>query len=255
MTDITLYGYVTSPFVRKVSAYLFYKDIDFTFVHVSPVEPYKTIGFTEATQVPVLKIGEEWRTDSSELGLWLEELFPEKPLLGCGSEERSKILEIDEWASKYFIPGMVFRAAIDGEVTEGFNKRAWRLAEIVSSGASMPEEIRQAWPQLLRKAPFIKALTAHLDPEETLEVMQMRLFGELVEFLGEGPYLGGFEQPSLADFAIYPQMAFMYQTGIVHSLPPLEHPTVGSWLKRMAKQLPTNPWCVDDAFLVNEMPA
>ncbi|MCK0068554.1 glutathione S-transferase family protein [Kordiimonas laminariae] len=255
MTDITLYGYVTSPYVRKVSAYLYYKDLDFKFVHVSPVEPYKTIGFTEGTQVPVLKVGSEWRTDSSKLGIWLEELFPEKSLLGVNAAERETILKIDKWASEQFIPGMVFRSAVEGEVTEAFNKRAWRLAEIVSAGASLPEEIQKAWPQLLRQAPFIKALVAHLDGDESLEAMQMRIFGELVNHLGEGPFLGELDQPSLADFAVYPQMAFMYQAGIVKDLPPLMHPTVGPWLRRMAKLLPENPWCVDEKFLVNRMPA
>ncbi len=253
MTAITLYGYVTSPFVRKVSAYLYYKEIEFDFVHVSPVEPYKTIGFTEATQVPVLKIDDEWRTDSSKLGVWLDELFPDKPLLGETVNDRTKIQEIDDWVSDQFIPGMVFRGAIEGEVNDAFNKRAWRLAEIVSDGAEMPEEIQKAWPQLLRKAPFIQEMVKQLDCNEPIEAMQMRLFLELVGHLGEGPFLGGMEKPSLADFAVYPQITFPYQVGLMNSLPPLEHPTVGAWLRRMANILPKNAWCVNERFLVNEI--
>jgi glutathione S-transferase len=52
MTTVRLYGYATSPYVRKVGCFLHYKGIEFTHVPVSPVEPHKTIGHTGGTQVP-----------------------------------------------------------------------------------------------------------------------------------------------------------------------------------------------------------
>lgn len=252
--EITLYGYTTSPFVRKVSCYLYYKELSFEFVGVSPVEPYKTISFSEGTQVPVLKIGDEWRRNSSELGLWLDELFPDKPLLSDVTADREKALEIDAWASEQFIPGMIFRPAVDGELDDAFRKRAWLLADIVSSGAELPGAIKQMWPELIRKAPFIVEMVNMLDREEPLDVMQARLFSVLVAFLGGGPYLGGLQEPSLADFAIYPQIIFPYQVGLMDSLPVAQHPAVGPWLKRVSEHLPANPWCVDEQFIVNSWP-
>jgi glutathione S-transferase len=252
--DITLYGYTTSPFVRKVSCHLHYKGLPFDFVGVSPVEPDKTIGFSGGTQVPVLKISDEWRRDSSKIGHWLDELCPEKPLVSTNRAERDKILEIDDWASDQFIPGMIFRAAVDREVDDAFRKRAWRLAEIVSDGATLPEEIKKAWPELLGQAPFIVNMVNQLDRSEPLEAMQMRLFFELTQHLGDGPYLGGLPDPSLADFAIYPQMMFPYQVGLMNTLPVLEHPTVGPWLERVAGHLPQNPWSVSEKFIANPWP-
>lgn len=252
--EITLYGYATSPFVRKVCCYLYYKELSFEFVGVSPVEPYKTIGFTDGTQVPVLKVGDEWRRNSSELGLWLDELFPDKPLLSEVAAEREKALGIDAWASEQFIPGMVFRPAVDSELDDAFRKRAWLLADIVSSGAELSDAIKQMWPELIRKAPFIIEMVNMLDREEPLDVMQVRLFLELVDFLGDGPYLGGLKEPSLADFAIYPQIIFPYQVGLLGSLPVAQHPTIGPWLKRVSEHLPANPWCVDEKFIVNSWP-
>ena len=41
MTTVKLYGYATSPYVRKVGCFLYYKGIDFTHVSVSPLEPDK----------------------------------------------------------------------------------------------------------------------------------------------------------------------------------------------------------------------
>lgn len=252
--DITLYGYTTSPFVRKVACYLHYKKLPFEFVGVSPVEPEKTIGFSGGSQVPVLKIGSEWRRDSSKIGLWLDELYPENRLVSTDQAEREKILKIDDWASDQFIPGMIFRSAVDKKVDDSFRKRAWRLADIVSDGAELPDEVKKAWPDLLGKAPFIIDMVNQLDRTEPLEAMQMRLFAELVMHLGDGPYLGGLAVPSLADFAIYPQMMFPYQVGLVSRLPVLEHPAVGPWLERVSKHLPQNPWCVSDAFLANPWP-
>lgn len=251
---ITLYGYTTSPFVRKVSCYLYYKGLPFDFVGVSPFKPEKTIGFTGGSQVPVLKIEDEWRLDSSKIGLWLDEIFPEKPLVFGTTDERDKIAEIDAWASDQFIPGMFFRWAIDGKLDAAFCKCAWRLADIVSDGATLPYLVKKAWPFLIRRAPFIVHMVNQLDRTEPLEAMQLRLFMELVQHLGEGPYLGGLPKPSLADFAIYPQIMFYYQVGLVESLPILEHPTVGPWLKRMDGHLPRNPWCVSEEFISNPMP-
>lgn len=253
-TSITLYGYTTSPFVRKVSAYLYYKDLAFDFVGVSPVEPEKTIGFTGRTQVPVLKIGEEWRLDSSPIGMWLEELFPQKPLLGTNDAERTTILAIDKWASDQFIPGIIFRTVVDGEKNDAFRRRAWRLAEIVSSGATLPDHIRQAWPDIISTAPFIQQMVNALDRSEPLLAMQQRLIMELADHLGEGPFLGGMSAPSLADFAIYPQIMFPYQVGLINDLILLQHPTLGPWLRRVSETLPQNPWCVDDRIIVNAWP-
>lgn len=251
---ITLYGYTTSPFVRKVSCYLYYKQLPFTFVGVSPVEPDKTIGFTGSTQVPVLKIGGEWRLDSSPIGVWIDELYPEKPLLGASEAEREAILTIDTWASEQFIPGMIFRSAVDADITDGFRKRAWRLAEIVSSGAEMPTHVRDTWPDLLKSAPFIKRMVNELDRTEPLLAMQQRLIMELSDHLGDGPFLGGMTAPSLADFAIYPQIMFPYQVGLMDDLILTQHPTLGPWLARVGATLPQNPWCVDDSFMVNDWP-
>ncbi len=87
MPDIKLYGYSTSPYVRKVGCCLHYKELSFEFVPVNPTDP-REIAFTGQTQVPVLKIDDEWRSDSTPLAMWLDELFPEKPLLGNTQKER-----------------------------------------------------------------------------------------------------------------------------------------------------------------------
>jgi len=104
MSEIKLYGYSTSPFVRKVAACLYYKKLPFEHVPVNPVDPKASIGFTGKTQVPVLKIGEEWKTDSTPIAIWLDELYPERPLLPSEPEARADILKIDDWINHSFFP-------------------------------------------------------------------------------------------------------------------------------------------------------
>ena len=252
---VTLYGYPTSPFVQKVACYLYYKQLDFEFVGVSPLDPEKTIGFTKGRTVPVLKIGDEWRRDSSKLGVWLDALYPEMPLRGLDAAELAEITKIDDWASEQFIPGMIFRTAVDGEMNEAFRKRAWRLADIVSASSRLPEPVKKMWPDLLVQAPFIVAMVEQLDRTEALPDMQQRLFGELIGHIGGGPYLGGLESPSLADFAIYAPLIFAHQLGLDTSGAVLAHPIVGPWLCRVASHLPNNPWCVGEDLIVKDKPS
>ena len=74
MTSVKLYGYATSPFVRKTGCFLYYKGVDFTHVPVNPIAPEETIGFTNGSQVPVLEIdgdrSEERRVGQERRSRW-----------------------------------------------------------------------------------------------------------------------------------------------------------------------------------------
>lgn len=246
---IKLYGYTTSPYVRKVSCFLHYKGLPFEFVGVNPLDPESTLAFSGGRQVPVLTVGDNFKRDSSPIGLWLDEMFPEKNLSGTTDAERAAIKAIDTWVSDQFIPGMIFRTMLEDKDQDTFNARARKLATIVSSATPLPEAVIDSWPSVLRGAPFIKELMSPLDMNEPLEAMQMRIFMELVAHLGDGPYLGGLSAPSMADFAVFSQFAFSYDVGLVKKLPISDHPTLGPWFERMRTHLPKNPWCIPDIHL------
>jgi len=111
MSHIQLFSYPTSPYGQKVGCYLKYKELEFKFVGVNPLTNDQ-IKFTRQRQVPVLQIGNEWRKESSELGLWLDEAYPDKPMLPGDESERERVLEIDKWVSDSLITGM-FRGAYE----------------------------------------------------------------------------------------------------------------------------------------------
>jgi glutathione S-transferase len=252
MPKIRLYGYSTSPFVRKLGCCLYFKQLPFEFVPVDPTNP-EQIAFTRQTQVPVLQIGNEWRTDSTPLALWVEELFPERPLFGHNSRERDLILGMDKWVTDSLILSS-FRSAHEGELTTRFRQTGWRLAAIVSSQTPLSDEIRNVWPEMLKMAPFIKHMMCDIDRTEPLPRMRQRVAMELLGHLGEGPFFGGLDQPSLVDLAIYPQLVFSFMVGIEQNLMPAEVPALHHWLDNIRAYLPDNPLLVPDFMVVSPLP-
>lgn len=253
MPQIRLYGYSTSPFVRKLGCCLYYKQLPFEFVPVDPTNP-EQIAFTRQSQVPVLQIDDEWRNDSTPIALWLEKLFPDQPLFGRNEQERTLILGMDKWATDSLILSS-FRFAHETEMTARFRQTAWRMAAIVSSQTPLPDEIRNAWPEMLKMAPFIKHMMCDIDRTESLPDMQMRVSIELLEHLNEGPFFGGLQQPSLVDFAIYPQLVFNYMVGTEQDLKIAQVPALRQWLDNMRQYLPENPLLVPDFMIVSRLPS
>jgi len=251
MTDIKLYGYSTSPFVRKVGCCLYYKQLPFEFVPVNPVDPME-IAFSAQTQVPVLQIGDEWRKDSTPLALWLDELFPERPLFGQNEEEKQAILEMDQWVSNSLILSG-FRSVYETPMNARLRHMAWRLVSVVSSQTPLAEEVRNAWPDLLQTAPFIKHMMCHIDKSESVSDMRGRVGIQLIENLKDGPFFGGRTEPSLVDFAIFPQLVFSYAIGIDDELLPAQIPVVRGWLGRVLEYMPENPLLAPDYMIVNPL--
>jgi glutathione S-transferase len=252
VTNIKLYGYSTSPYVRKVGCCLYYKKLPFEFVAVNPMDP-REIAFTGQTQVPVLQIDDEWRTDSTPIAIWLDELFPEKPLLGNSQQEKESILALDSWVSDSLILAG-FRSVHEGEMNAKFRHRAWRLAAIVSSQTPLPDEVRNAWPELLKTAPFIKHMMCDVDTSETLPEMQARVALQLIANLNAGPFFGGRKEPSLIDFALFPQVVFNYMLGMDQHLGFTLEPSLNNWLNNIKSFLPKNPLLVPDFMIVNDLP-
>ena len=250
MKTVRLYGYATSPYVRKTGCFLYYKGIDFTHVPVNPVDPAATIGHTGGTQVPVLEVDGEWRRESSDHARWLDQLFPDKPLYP--SAHRDKIDEIDLWIRNTFLTS-IFRGAIEADLNLQFRYRGWRLAALVSAHTPLPEQVRHQWPELLKTAPFIQDMAKHIDRTESHKDMQMRIFAELVEHIGEGPYMGGLDQPTMLDLAIFPQLVFGYLFGLEESLSAAMHPVVKGWLKRVSEHLPNNPTLAADEMQIHSL--
>ena len=248
--EIKLYGYSTSPFVRKTGCFLYFKGVKFTHIPVNPIDPNATLNHIDGTTVPVLEIDGQWRHESSSHAHWLDELFPDNPL--SPKEHTDKIQEIDAWISNTFMMSM-FRGAIDGKLDLPFRHRGWRLAALLSAHTPLPEHIRHQWPDFLKKAPFIQDMAQHMDLAESNQDMQKRIMSELVAHIGDGPFMGELNQPTMLDFSIFPQLVWGYMFGLEENLSAAKHPAIKAWIQRVSEHLPANPTLVADTMLVNPL--
>lgn len=244
--SIKLYGYPTSPYVMKVACYLNFKNLPFEFIGVNPIHS-KEIRFTDQRQVPVLTIGEQWRKDSSPIGLWLDESFSDTPAL-VREEDKETVMAIDKWVSDQLIPAR-FRAAVEWPSPINAIRNGWKLARAVNNATPMPWFVRFMWPVFIRRAPFIKHMVNELDLSESSEAMHTRLAEEFVEHLAGGPFLGGFDHPSLADFSAYPLIVSAYLMGMHGKSMYLQQPAIVEWCKAVQAYLPNNPLLVPDELI------
>ncbi len=257
MPNVTIYGYGTSPFVRKSACFLLYKGIEFEHVPVNPLKAKETIGFTGKTQVPVLKIDDVWKTESSDHATWLDEVFPDRPL--CPPEHHDRIKEIDGWISNSYLLNF-FRPAIDGPKDRAARQRGWRLAELVNHDTPLPFLVRMAWPFLVSRAPFIRRMAQHMDLEESHIDLYGRLQRELLAHIGEGPFMGGLEHPTMLDLAVFPNIVWPQMFGIEKKNPSVPdkytwtgNPGIKAWLRRVAEHLPANPTLSPDSMMVQSL--
>jgi len=104
MPSIRLYTYVMSPYAAKVHCFLLYKRLDFELFYINPLRVKQDLPV--GRQIPVLTVDGESRADSTPIGLWLDDLFPDAPrLLPREGAERERLVTLDDWVTNHLIPG------------------------------------------------------------------------------------------------------------------------------------------------------
>ncbi len=231
---VELFGYSTSPFVVKVGAFLKYKQIPFDFIPINPVHPGRQLRqFPGQRKVPVLTIDGEWRAESTDLGIWLDEVFPERPILGRNQEDTDHILRIDQWVNDELIMGR-FRHAMEWESVRDGIRNGWRLANIIHDATPIPFPIRKAWPFMVKRVGFVRRFGSSVDHSESLAEMRERQRREFLDYLGEGPFLGGRDRVSLADLSAYTTIVMPYLVGMEGGSAFLDDSSIVAWCRRGA---------------------
>ena len=240
--DIELFGFPTSPYTMKVAGYLEYKQLNYRFTGVNPIS-YREVRFSDVRQVPILKIGEDWLADSDDIALWLDDVFPQRPLLPYSTNTKSTILDINSWINHAVIPCM-FRLSVDWPSIGSGLSNGWKLGNSVHRTARIPFWCRLLWPLLVQRAGFVNNIVNTLDRSEPLIDLQQRLVHDFSEKLGNGPYLGSQTRPSLADVTLYPLVIFGHALGLRQDIPWREEPKVGAWTEQMTPFFRQTPYLV-----------
>jgi glutathione S-transferase len=249
---IRLYTYAMSPYAAKVHCFLLYKRLDFECFYINPLRVKRDLPV--GRQIPVVTVGGESRADSTPIGLWLDELFPESPrLLPAAGEERERLLALDGWVTNHLIPGS-FRSYPGAGVDHFLN--GWKLSSVMAKTAQggLPILLRAAWPMLVTRVAFVRRLVAQADNGLPVQEAKRKLYDEFLAHLGAGPFLAGRETPSLPDLAAYPQFALYYITGFRGGDDILERPDLMAWLGRMRPYVSGDPPLIPAHVRKRELP-
>lgn len=251
---ITLYTFTMSPYAEKVHCYLQYKRLPFQCFYINPLRLKKDLPI--GTQVPALTIGDKSKTDSSAIGLWLDDVFPDHArLLPEDPEQQKAILAIDQWVTHRLITSN-FRNYPGVGVTPRRVLNGWRLGQVLhkTSHGGVPLVLQAMWPLVLSQLGFLKDMVAMADTHVPLKSANCKIREEFLAHLGEGPFLGGMDRPSLADLSAYPQFVAPYVAGLRGAEEVLEYPEIVSWMHRVRGYLMDTPPLIPPVAVKREFP-
>jgi glutathione S-transferase len=193
---LELYQFELSQYSEKVRFILDYKGLEYRKIEVTPgVGQMELFRLTGQRQVPVLRDGNKYIADSTEIAKYLEEQYPGRPLIPNDSKLRGVCLMIEEWADESI--GAKSRKAFFSAVSQDQNFRKSLLPTSTpdvfkSLVEGVPNDIFKVLGFGVGYSPDVVS-SAMRDLRQDLEALTL--------ILADSPYLLGSE-PSLADFAV-----------------------------------------------------
>jgi glutathione S-transferase len=119
---LELYQFELSQYSEKVRLILDYKGLEYRKIEVVPgVGQLELLKIAGRSQVPVLKDGDTVIADSTEIALYLERKYPDRPLIPSAPLLRGQCLLIEEWADESI--GIKGRKALIGALNQYPNFR------------------------------------------------------------------------------------------------------------------------------------
>ena len=233
---ITLYSYEFSPYAAKVRCFLGLKRLDYRTHYVNPLKARAELPIGH--QVPVLTIGGEARNDSTPIGLWLDERFPERPLLPEAGPERELLLELDRQVTSRFIP-LSFRLLIAFGEPLGVR---WRNRKLGARAADRTTPggypLRWLHPLMVSRIGFIRRQIEATDPVRSNGGLLDDAAADILVWLRGGAFMGGRDRPSLPDLSAFAVLSLPYLAGYAGADGIERHPALMDWFARVRAHLP-----------------
>ncbi|MDT7835192.1 glutathione S-transferase family protein [Aquabacterium sp. OR-4] len=211
---LSFWDFPSSPFCVKVRAMLRHKGL--VFEAVDPLAPahWWTLQRRGLGKVPALQIDARFVTDSTDIALALEALYPEPALVPADARLAALNHALEEWADEalYFL-GLHF-LWLD-PATAGLVPQLFGRGPLGRLGYQIYR--RRIAAQVRGQG------TGRKPPERLLGELQRQL-DHAAALLQPGPWLID-EQPRLADFALFGQLSFLLRAvtsgPLVRERPPL----------------------------------
>ncbi len=193
---LELYQFELSQYSEKVRLILDYKGLEYRKIEVTPgVGQLELFRLSGQPQVPVLKDGETFVADSTEIAFYLDRKYPERPIIPDDPLARGQCLLIEEWADESI--GLKGRKAFVGALNQNPNFRT----------SILPKNTPDLFKTLLKSVPseFLDLLGTGVGfGKDAVKEAQKGLKQDLEALsliLQHRPYLVT-DQPTLADLTV-----------------------------------------------------
>ena len=221
---ITLHQFQVSPFCDKIRRILHWKGIDYRIQEVPLARAPAIRRINPIGKLPCLEHDGTFVADSTDIAHYLEEKFPEPPILPKDPVQRALCHVLDDWAdeSLYFYEMRL-------RFTLPHNARRW-IPELVHADSGILKALApHVIPGMLRRLTR-KQGVGRKSVQQVLEDVQ-RHVDALAGLLGDREWLVG-EALSLADLSVFAQIRCI--RGAEEGARIIEgHPPVVAWMERV----------------------
>jgi glutathione S-transferase len=193
---LELYQWELSQYSEKVRLILDFKGLDYRKIEITPgIGQVELFRLTGQKQVPVLKAGNKYIADSTEIAKYLDLEYPERPLIPKDPKQKGLCLLIEEWADESI--GIKGRKALFSAISQDQNFRKSLLPTstpdvLKTLVGGVPTDLLTVLGFGVGYSPdVIKSAIADL--KQDLEALTL--------LLADSPYLTG-DEPTLADLAV-----------------------------------------------------
>lgn len=193
---LELYQFEMSHYCEKVRLILDYKGLAYRKIEVTPgVGQLDLFRISGQRQVPVLKDESHIVADSTAIALYLEEKYPDRPLLPSDLKQRGLCLMMESWADESI--GLNGRKVMLGAFSQ---HPAFRTAALP---ATVPDFLKTLIGAVPHEALDLLGTGVGFGPDAVKaarQAMEQNLEA-LTLLLQDSPYLVA-DHPTLADFAV-----------------------------------------------------
>ncbi len=193
---LELYQFELSQYSEKVRLILDYKQLNYRKIEVTPgIGQLELLRLTGQKQVPVLKDGDRYIVDSTEIAKYLDEHYPERPIIPKEGIKRGLCLMMEEWADESI--GLKGRKALFSAISQD---QYFRRSLLPTTTPDILRTLVEGVPSDVFKA---LGFGVGYSPEAINQaIAQLKQDLEaLCLILAERPYLTG-DEPTLADLAV-----------------------------------------------------
>ncbi len=148
MDELTLYGVLFSPYVRKVRLALAHKGLAYEHISVAPFgegQPAEFKANSPLGKIPLLRVGDNWLPDSSVMCAWMDRAVPQPPLLPADPIAAARALWFEEYADSRMVQVIGGHLFVEVVLAQPLFKRAPIQADI---DAALNVEIPQIFDYL-----------------------------------------------------------------------------------------------------------